>query len=156
MSKHTARVTWERGDQPFTDNRYSRAHRWKFDGGIEVRGSSSPEAVKPPLSDPNAVDPEEGFIASLSSCHMLWFLSIAAKRGWIVERYRDEATGVMERNVEGKLAMTRVTLHPDVHFSPDAAPAPDELHAMHHQAHDECFIASSVKTVVTCEPVSRS
>jgi organic hydroperoxide reductase OsmC/OhrA len=101
-----------------------------------------------------AVDPEEAFVASLASCHMLWFLSIAAKRGFGVERYRDEATGVMARNADGKLAVTLVTLRPAVTFFGDERPSQAEHEAMHHEAHDECFIASSVKTEVRCEPTT--
>src|SRR4026209_1918697 len=110
MSAHTVTVEWQRGEQPFTDNRYSRGHTWAFDGGVVVPGSSSPHVVPLPYSRSDAVDPEEAFVASLSSCHMLWFLSLAAKHGYGVERYRDEAVGVMARNAEGKLAMTLVTL----------------------------------------------
>lgn len=100
-----------------------------------------------------AVDPEEAFVASLSSCHMLWFLSIAAKRGFVVESYRDDAIGTMERDGSSKQAMTRVTLHPDVSFGQDQRPTPDEVMAMHHEAHEECYIARSVRTVIRCEPV---
>jgi len=100
-----------------------------------------------------AVDPEEAFVVSLSSCHMLWFLSIAAGKGFVVENYRDEAVGIMEKNAEGKLAMTRVTLHPVVNFGGDRLPDKNEIEAMHHQAHDECFIANSVKTDVRCQPL---
>lgn len=152
---YTARVLWDRGDQPFVDNRYSRRHLLQFDGGVEIAGSSSPHVVRAPLSDAAAVDPEELFVASLSSCHMLWFLSIAAGRKFRVDRYADEAVGVMAKNPQGKLAMTVVTLRPDVTFSGDRRPTADEIDAMHHQAHDECFIASSVLTDVRCEPVGR-
>lgn len=153
MSEHTAAVVWRRGGAVFTDNRYSRAHRWKFDGGVEVPGSSSPLVVPTPMSDASAVDPEEAFVASLSSCHMLWFLSIAAKRGYVVEEYTDRAGGVVTRNSEGKLAVTVVTLRPRVRFSGEKSPAPREFDDMHRQAHEECFIASSVKSEVRCEPV---
>ena len=153
MAEYKAEVLWSRGDAVFTDNRYSRGHRWLFDGGIEVPASSSPHAVPLPLSVAAAVDPEEAFVASLSSCHMLWFLSIAAKRGFVVESYRDEAVGMMGKDASGKLAMTRVTLRPETHFSGDHRPAADEVTAMHHEAHEQCFIASSVKTDVRCEPV---
>jgi organic hydroperoxide reductase OsmC/OhrA len=152
MSEHTARVAWERADHVFTDNRYSRAHAWTFDGGATVRASSSPCAVRPPFSDVSAVDPEEAFVASLASCHMLWFLSIAAGRGFRVDSYVDDAVGVMGKNADGRTAMTRVTLRPRAVFSGDKQPAPEEIEAMHHEAHEECFIASSVKTEVRCEP----
>ena len=149
---HTATVVWERGDEPFVDNRYSRRHVIRFDGGAEMPGSSSPHVMKPPLSDPSAVDPEEMFIASLSSCHMLWFLSLAARQRFRVDRYEDEAQGVMEKNAQGKVAITRVTLRPAVQFSGDKLPTREEVEHLHHEAHEECFIASSVKTEVRCEP----
>ncbi len=152
MSKYTARVTWERGDQAFTDNRYSRAHAWRFDGGVEVRASSSPDVVKPPLSDPAAVDPEEAFIASLSSCHMLWFLSLAAVKKFRVDSYDDEAEGVMEKDAQGRVAITRVTLRPAIRFSGDVMPTSADLDALHHAAHERCFIANSVKSDVRVEP----
>ena len=153
MSVYQATISWHRGTAQFTDNKYSRAHTWTFDGGIEVPASSSPSVVKEPYSNAQAVDPEEAFVASLSSCHMLWFLSIAAQRGFCVDRYVDAASGVMSRNAAGKLAMTRVTLRPDVAFAGEKLPTRDEILAMHHAAHDDCFIANSVTTDVACEPV---
>jgi organic hydroperoxide reductase OsmC/OhrA len=153
MSNHTATVSWQRGEQPFVDGKYSRRHLWRFDGGVEVPGSSSPHAVRAPYSDPSAVDPEEAFVASLSSCHMLWFLSIAAGRGFRVDRYVDEAVGTMAKNAAGKLAMTRVVLRPDVTFSGERRPDRSEIDAIHHEAHAKCFIANSVLTEVACEPV---
>lgn len=151
MSEYTATVLWQRNGATFTDNRYNRAHQWKFDGGAVVPGSSSPHSVRVPLSDPAAVDPEEAFVASLSSCHMLWFLSIAAKRGFVVDSYEDAAVGVMAKNEHGKLAMTVVTLRPQAVFV-GRQPTAQELDALHHTAHEECFIASSVKSEVRCEP----
>lgn len=153
MAEYFATIRWERGEQPFADRRYSRRHTMAFDGGAVVPGSSSPHAVRVPFSDPAAVDPEEAFVAALSSCHLLWFLDIACRAGWIVDDYRDAATGVMARNTEGKLAMTRVTLRPAVRFGAGRAPDAAELARLHHAAHEECFIASSVKTEVVCEPV---
>lgn len=152
MAIHSAEILWSRGDQDFLDNRYSRAHLWRFDGGVEVPASSSPHVVPPPGSRADAVDPEEAFVASLSSCHMLWFLSLAARDGWRVDAYRDLAEGRMGRNAEGRLAILRVTLRPQVSFA-GTAPSREQLDALHHQAHEECFIASSVKTEVLCEPV---
>jgi organic hydroperoxide reductase OsmC/OhrA len=149
---HTATVVWERGDAAFVDNRYSRRHVIRFDGGAELAGSSSPTVVKPPFSDPAAVDPEEMFVASLSSCHMLWFLSLAAKEKYRVDRYEDEAEGVMEKNADGKMAVTRVTLRPRTVFSGEKMPSAQDLARLHHKAHEECFIASSVKADVRCEP----
>ena len=153
MAIYTAEVLWLRGEQDFLSNRYSRRHLLRFDGGVEIPGSSSPHVVPVPMSDTAAVDPEEAFVASLSSCHMLWFLSIAAKRKFCVDRYFDAATGVMEKNPAGKLAMTMVTLKPQVHFSGERLPTKAQIEQMHHQAHEECFIANSVKTDVRCEPV---
>ena len=154
MSEYTVTIHWERQDQIFTDNRYSRGHRWAFDGGIEVPASSSPHVVPLPYSNANAVDPEEAFVAALSSCHMLCFLSIAARQGFRVDSYADDAVGILEKDQSGRLAMTRVTLRPRTNFSGDRLPAESELQAMHHQAHEECFIANSVKTDVRCEPVN--
>lgn len=151
MSQHIATISWERNGAAFTDNRYSRGHSWSFDGGIEVRASASPHVVPLPLSIREAVDPEEAFVASLASCHMLWFLFFAAKQGFVVESYRDEATGVIARNADGKLAMTEVVLRPKVTFTGDKRPSAGEHEAMHHKAHRECFIANSVKTDVRCE-----
>jgi organic hydroperoxide reductase OsmC/OhrA len=154
MSEYTAEVLWERDPaQDFLGNRYSRKHLLRFDGGIEVPGSSAVSSVPLPMSDANAVDPEEAFVASLSSCHMLWFLAIASKRKFVVDRYVDAAVGVMARNEQGKLAMTRVTLRPAVTFSGEHRPTRDELDQLHHKAHEECYIANSVKTEVLCEPV---
>ncbi|UUZ62071.1 OsmC family protein [Polaromonas sp. P1(28)-13] len=153
MSHYTAEVLWLRNEGDFSGNRYSRKHLLRFDGGLEVPGSSSPQVVPVPLSDASALDPEEAFVASLSSCHMLWFLSIAAKRKFCVDRYFDAATGLMDKNPDGKMAMTVVTLRPDVTFSGERQPTREELDKLHHEAHEACFIANSVKTEVRCEPV---
>ncbi len=152
MSTYNAEIRWSRDGQKFTDNRYRRTHTWQFDGGVTVPASSSPSVVPLPMSDAAAVDPEEAFVASLSSCHMLWFLSIAAKRGYVVDRYVDAAEGLMEENPDGKLAMTRVTLRPLAHFSGASQPDHATLDALHHAAHAECFIAHSVKSEVVIEP----
>lgn len=152
MSHYTTLVRWERGSGPFLDHRYSRGHVWRFDGGVEVPASSSPSVVPPPMSRVDAVDPEEAFVASLSSCHMLWFLSLAAKKRFIVDSYEDQAEGVMEQNAQGRLAMTKVTLRPLVAFSGTACPDRAQVEALHHQAHAECFIANSVLTEVVCAP----
>ena len=153
MSEYVVTIRWARDGQAFTDNKYSRGHRWIFDGGVEVPASSSPSVVPPPYSQLRAVDPEEAFVAALSSCHMLWFLSIAAKHRLCVDSYVDDATGVMGKDTSGKLAMTRVTLRPRVAFAGDRLPTREEIMAVHHEAHAECFIANSVKTDVRCEPV---
>lgn len=152
-AQHTAEVLWLRGGQDFLDGRYSRRHVLRFDGGIEVPGSSSPHVVPVPLSDAAAVDPEEAFVAALASCHMLWFLSLAAKRRWCVDRYRDAASGVLEPDAEGRLAVTVVTLRPEVSFSGARQPTRAELERLHHEAHEECFLARSVRSEVRCEPV---
>jgi organic hydroperoxide reductase OsmC/OhrA len=152
MSEHVAEVVWERGDAPFLDQRYSRRHALRFDGGAVWAGSSSPHVVPAPMSDPSAVDPEEGFVASISSCHMLWFLSIAAKHGFVVDHYRDRAIGLMGKDAHGRLAITRVTLKPEVRFAGTQEPDEVEVAAMHHEAHESCFIANSVKTEIRCEP----
>jgi organic hydroperoxide reductase OsmC/OhrA len=151
MAEHGATISWTRGEAKFIDNRYSREHRWRFDGGAQVLASASPHVVRAPLSNPAGVDPEEAFVASLSSCHMLWFLSLAAEAGWVVDSYVDDAVGVMAKNAEGRLAMTRVTLRPLVAFS-GRSPSRAELDALHHRAHEECFLANSVKTEVVTEP----
>jgi organic hydroperoxide reductase OsmC/OhrA len=151
--QYSAEIIWERGDAVFNDNRYSRRHRWRFDGGLEVPASSAPQSVPVPMSDPVAVDPEEAFIASLSSCHMLWFLAIAGKRKFRVDRYRDQASGILEKNAAGKLWMSVVTLHPEVQFSGELLPTPQQIEEMHHSAHTECYIANSVSSQVRVEPV---
>lgn len=153
MAQYSAEILWQRGEQDFLGNRYSRRHLLRFDGGAEVAGSSSPHVVPVPMSDAAAVDPEEAFVASLSSCHMLWFLSIAAKRKFCVDRYADAAVGVMAKNAEGKTAMTVVTLRPEVQFSGERLPTREQIEQLHHEAHAECFIANLVKTAVRCEPV---
>jgi organic hydroperoxide reductase OsmC/OhrA len=153
MAHYTASLVWQRGDQPFLDNRYSRVHTLHFDGGATLQGSSSPSVVRVPMSDPSAVDPEELFVAALSSCHMLWFLSIAVQGKFCVDRYDDEASGVMEKDATGKMVMSVVTLKPTVAFVGSALPTSAEIEAMHHAAHAECFIANSVKTEVRCEPI---
>jgi organic hydroperoxide reductase OsmC/OhrA len=154
MAEYQATIDWERNGAEFVDNRYSRGHLWEFDGGVRVPASASPHVVPHPYSVAAAVDPEEAFVAALSSCHMLWFLSIAAKRGFVVDRYRDTAVGTMGRDGEGRLAMLDVTLRPSVTFSGTKQPSAAEVDALHHAAHAECFIASSVKTRVHCEPAS--
>lgn len=149
---YTATTHWQRGEQPFSDKRYSRRHLVHFDGGHSMPASSSPLSVREPYSDASAVDPEEAFVGSLSSCHMLWFLDIACRAGWVVDDYRDEAAGVMEPNAQGKLAITLVTLRPAVRFV-GRQPTREEFDQLHHRAHEECFIANSVKSEVRCEPV---
>ncbi len=154
MARHTytAETLWERGTQPFLDGRYSRKHLLRFDGGITVAGSSSPQVVPTPCSDPNAIDPEEALVSALSSCHMLWFLDIAARNGFVVDSYHDEAFGVMTANERKKFWLSSVTLRPMVVFSGALVPTAADIERMHHEAHDECFIANSVKTDVQVVP----
>jgi organic hydroperoxide reductase OsmC/OhrA len=147
--EYRATVCWTREDgAAFTDGRYSRGHVWRFDGGLKVPASSAPASVPPPFSRPDAVDPEQAFVASLSSCHMLFVLWFAAKRGFVVDRYEDEAVGVMTKNERGKLFVSRVTLNPRIGFSGQAQPSPEDVADLHHRSHEECFIANSVLTEV--------
>jgi organic hydroperoxide reductase OsmC/OhrA len=150
MSTYHATIEW-RLDGDFLKRRYSRAHTLAFDG-LSVPGSSSPHVVPLPWSREDALDPEEAFTASLSSCHMLWFLDFAARAGFEVDAYRDEAEGTLAKDAEGRMAMTLVVLRPTVWFGGDRLPSPTEIEALHHQAHEACFIAKSVKTEVRVEP----
>jgi organic hydroperoxide reductase OsmC/OhrA len=153
MSKHdyAATVTWQRAaDAKFSDNKYSRAHEWRFDGGTVVPASSSPAVVPLPLSNAAAVDPEEAFVASLASCHMLFFLFHAAKKGFVIDRYEDAAVGTMGKTAEGRMAMIKVVLRPQVRWS-GAAPSAQVLDALHHRSHEDCYIANSVKCEVSIE-----
>jgi organic hydroperoxide reductase OsmC/OhrA len=149
MAAHVATVEW-RASGGFRDNRYSRAHSWSFDGGAVVPASASPQVVPAPLSDPAGVDPEEALIASVSSCHMLWFLDLARQAGLDVAAYRDEAEGSLGRNGEGRMAMTRIVLRPRIEFVGDA-PDAQVVADLHHQAHERCFIANSLKTEIVVE-----
>ena len=153
MSTYSAVITWQRDGQPFTDRRYRRHHQWRFDGGAVVAGSSSPQVVALPMSDAAAVDPEEAFVAALSSCHLLWFLDIASRAGWVVDDYHDDALGVLAKNADGHLAMTVVTLRPAVRFAGARQPDAAQIQRLHEDAHAACFIANSVKTALRCEPV---
>ncbi len=147
--EYKATIRWTRdADEVFSDNRYSRGHIWRFDGGIEVPGSASPSVVPLPLSREDAVDPEEAFVAAVSSCHMLTFLSIAAKKRFVIDRYEDKALGVMTKNGNGKLFVSKVTLDPAIEFSGEKLPSPEQIADMHHLAHKECFIANSVLTEI--------
>lgn len=151
MSIHTAEISWERHASTFTDNRYSRAHQWRFDGGAVVPASSSPHVVRLPFSDPSCVDPEEAYVAALSSCHMLWFLGLAAKQGYVVDRYLDAAQGHMQKNDQGQEAVVRVVLQPTVDFSGTKIPTDAALQRLHHEAHESCFLANSVKTEIVVQ-----
>jgi len=154
LSEYTATIKWQRDDQDFLDDNYSRGHIWEFDGGVSVPASASPHIVPPPKSVADNVNPEEAFVASLSSCHMLFFLSIAAKNGYVIDNYTDCAVGHMARNEQGQFAMTKVTLRPRVAFSGDKQPTAEQLEKIHEQSHEQCFIANSVRTEVSTEPVT--
>ena len=151
MSEHTATIAWQRGSDTFAKGRYSRVHEWRFDGGAAVPASASPQVVPAPWSDASAVDPEEAFVAALSSCHMLWFLSLAAGKGFIVDSYADEAVGHMRQIAADKMAITEVVLRPRVAFDPAHAATHEQLDALHHAAHECCFLANSVKTEIRIE-----
>lgn len=151
MHTYEATISWSRGEDKFTDNRYSRAHTWRFDGGVEVPASSSPLVVPEPMSVAANVDPEEAFVAAVSSCHMLTFLWIAGRQGFVVDSYVDRAVGIMEKNAEGRIAVTRVTLRPRIVFSGERTPTAAEIDDMHHKAHEDCFIANSVKSEIIVE-----
>ncbi|MBX9747540.1 MAG: OsmC family protein [Hyphomonadaceae bacterium] len=144
MAAYTATVTWLRGDDVFADGKYSRAHEISFDGGVTMPGSSSPHVVKLPLSREDAVDPEEMLIAALSSCHMLTFLDLARRAGFVVDAYSDEAEGKMGKDERGRLAVTQVRLNPVIVWD-GKQPAPEELRELHHKAHEACFIANSFR-----------
>ncbi len=154
MSEYTATIRWSRDDQDFLSDDYSRGHTWEFDGGANVPASASPHIVPLPKSVAENVDPEEAFVASLSSCHMLFFLSIAAKNGYIVDNYTDCAIGHMAKNDQGKYSMTKVILRPDIAFSGDTQPTAEQMREMHEQSHEECFIANSVTSDIGIEPVT--
>ena len=152
MADYSATVKWVRQtSEVFKDNQYSRAHTWEFDGGVSVLASSSPHIVPLPLSVEENVDPEEAFIAAISSCHMLVFLSVAAKRKYVVDEYVDNAIGIMGADDKGRMSVTKVTLKPKIVFSGDKKPTHQQLEKMHHLSHENCFIANSVKTEITTE-----
>ena len=148
---YTSETIWQRGNQLFTDKRYSRSHLLRFDGGTEVAGSSSPHSVPPPYSVEAAIDPEEALVSAVSSCHMLWFLGIAAQRGHVIDSYHDQAEGVMTPNERGRLAISKVTLRPLIVFSGSSLPTHEEIDAMHHEAHESCNIANSIRGEVVIE-----
>lgn len=150
MSRHFAGVQWRRQGATFTDKRYSRARTWTFDGGLSVPASASPHVVPLPMSMEAAVDPEEAFVAAISSCHMLWFLALAAEAGLVVDEYTDQAAGTIARNDAGRQAITLVVLKPRVVFHGEA-PGRDVQQSLHHRAHEACFIANSIRTEVRVE-----
>jgi organic hydroperoxide reductase OsmC/OhrA len=148
MSEHRATIDWKLTGTDFAKGRFPREHTWSFDGGWSMPASPSPAIVPPPMSNPRLVDPEEAFVASLSSCHMLTWLYLAARRGFEVLAYHDEAVGTVAKNERGFMWVSAVTLHPKITYGPKA-PTPAEAAELHHQAHEHCFIANSVRTVVT-------
>lgn len=150
MSKYFATVEWLRGEQKFLDRKYSRGHEWRFDGGVVVPASSSAHIVPIPMSVADNVDPEEAFVASLSSCHMLFFLDFASRAGLAVDRYTDQAVGTLAKDQHGRLSMTEVILRPAIVFV-DQQPSAEQVAELHHQAHTACFIANSVHTDVRIE-----
>ncbi|MFS1462589.1 peroxiredoxin [Vibrio lentus] len=155
MSEYSAVIRWARGDdEAFSDNQYSRGHTWEFDGGVTVPASSSPHVVPLPFSVEANVDPEEAFIAALSSCHMLTFLGIVAKQKYVIDSYVDDAVGVLEEDESGRSSVTKVTLRPDIVFSGSKIPTAKQLDKLHHLAHKNCFIANSVKTEIVVEAKS--
>ncbi len=152
MSQYTATIKWRRDDQSFVDDDYSRGHTWEFDGGLSVPASSSPDIVPLPKSVAEYVDPEEAFVASLSSCHMLFFLAISEKNGYIIDKYTDNAVGYLGKNGQGRMAMTKVILRPKIEFSGDKQPTAGQTEKIHEQSHRQCFIANSVTAEVSVEP----
>ena len=146
--EYKATVRWTRDGAAFTDQKYSRAHVWRFDGGVEVPASSAPSSAPLPYSRADAVDPEEAFVASVSSCHMLFFLWLSAKAGFVVDSYEDKAVGVMTKNEAGKLYVSKVTLDPQIAFAGGKRPSPDEIAELHHRSHEECYIANSIRSEV--------
>jgi len=150
MSQHQAHILWKRQtDERFIDQRYSRAHTWQFDGGVTVPASSAVSAVPLPYSKPENVDPEEAFVASLSSCHMLTFIWLAAKEKFVIDSYDDVAIGSMGRNAKGHTAVLSVRLDPKIVFSGEKKPTDADIERLHHGAHEQCFIANSVLTEIT-------
>ena len=152
MSEHLATIRWQRGDAAFAGGKFSRVHSWSFDGGITVEAAASPSVVPAMYNSESAVDPEEAFVASVSSCHMLTFLFFATKGGFIVDSYEDNAVGTMTKGENGVPWVSTVTLHPRIVFSGDKRPTADDESHLHHEAHDKCFIANSVKSEIKVEP----
>jgi len=150
--RYTATIAWRRDDGDFAKGRYSRDHVWRFDGGVEVPASASPAVVPKQFVSEGAVDSEEAFVAALSACHMLTFLDVARRAGFVVDAYEDTAEGEMERLEAGRWWVAKVTLRPRIAFSGERQPAPTDLDELHHKAHEACFIANSVKTRVEVKP----
>lgn len=149
MAEHTAKIHWRCDSPDFLKGRYSREHTWTFDGGLVVAASPAPSVVPAPWSNPVCVDPEEAFVASLSSCHMLTFLFLASKRGFQVGEYEDNAVGILSKNERGVPWISSVTLNPKISYCGEKVPNAEEEDRLHHDAHEQCFIANSVKTDVS-------
>ena len=149
MSEHKATISWKRTGPDFLKGQYSREHTWAFDGGVRVPASPAPSSVPAPYSNPAHVDPEEAFVAAVSSCHMLAYLYLAYKQGFQADSYDDEAVGVMTKNEKGVLWVSAVTLTPRITWSGDKRPTPEDEERLHHAAHEQCYIANSIKTEVT-------
>jgi organic hydroperoxide reductase OsmC/OhrA len=149
MSKHTATIDWKRSNPDFLNGKYSREHTWRFDGGASVAASSSPSVVPVPYANPACVDPEEAFVAAVSSCHMLWYLSLARQQGFQVDSYADEAVGLMTKNERGVSWISSIQLNPKIAYSGPKLPTGPDEERLHHLAHEQCFIANSIKTEVT-------
>lgn len=152
MAEHTATINWQSQGEDFLSGKYSREHTWSFDGGAVVQASPTPAVVPVPYSNPDYVDPEEAFVASVSSCHMLTFLYVAGRAGFSVAAYVDEAVGVMAKGDNGVPWVSKITLRPAITYAGDKTPTPEESDRLHHDAHVQCFIANSVKTEVVVEP----
>ena len=157
MAEHKAMIRWaSSGDgEAFLKGRFSRAHTWTFDGGLTVPAAAAPSVIPAPFSDPAGVDPEEAYVAAIASCHMMSFLYAAMRAGFVVERYEDDAVGAMRKNEHGAIWVGAVTLRPRIDFGGGTRPTPAEVEQLHHRAHEQCFIANSVKTEITVEPVTR-
>lgn len=152
MSNYTATIRWKNAGPDFLKGKYSREHTWSFDGGITVAASPSPSVVPAPWSNPAHVDPEEAFVASVSSCHMLTFLWLAQRQGFQADSYEDTAVGVMSKNDRGSMWVSKITLAPKIVWSGEKKPADADLDTLHHHAHEQCFIANSIKTEVVVAP----
>ncbi len=147
--KYTASIFWKKKEtECFTDNKYSRGHTWVFDGGVELPASASPQVVPLPMSNESAVDPEEAFVAAISSCHMLFFLSIAASSNYIIETYDDQAEGIMSKNEHGQMVMGDIILKPKIVFSGTTIPTAEQIAELHNSAHHKCYLANSIKSTI--------
>ena len=155
MSEHRATIRWENKGPDFLKGKYSREHTWTFDGGVTVNASASPSVVPVPYSNPAHVDPEEAFVAAVSSCHMLTFVYLASRQGFQVDNYVDEAVGLVTKNENGVPWVSSIRLKPQISYGGQKLPTSADEERLHHQAHEQCFIANSVKTNVTVEAMGQ-